>query len=100
MNYELWHVDSDELVGTLEVPRHVDHAPGALVTIKVEGTIEHPVHGKCNAIQVRVCRMKREGQADYWALETNLPFPLLKMLEGFAPKIIVPRATEIPRLLQ
>jgi hypothetical protein len=100
MKYELWHTETDELVGFLDVPAHVDEAPGAMVAIKVDGVIEHPTRGKCNAIQVRVCHMKRENQPDYWALETNLPFPLLKRLEGFTPRIIVPRPGDVSRYVQ
>jgi len=95
MLYELWHIDSDEQMGTLEIPQHVDHTPGAKVTVKVKGTIEDTRTKKFyNAIEVCVCRMRDQDKQEYFALETNLPMKLLHSLEGFTPKILKPRMSD------
>lgn len=95
MEYEVWHMESNELLGKIDVPRHVDHDPGAKVVIKVKGFIEHKTKGKFNAIEMRVCRMERKKGEVYFALETGLPAPLCKKLEGFTPKIVIPSLAEM-----
>lgn len=98
MEYEVWHIDTDECVGTVDIPQHVDEVSGARVTVKVRGVIEHKRLGQFNAIEMLVCKMKPRGREPYYALETNLPIPLLKKLEGFTPKIIMPRLADLVAL--
>lgn len=105
MEYEVWHTATNEHVGMIDVPRHVDHAPGATVAIRIDGELE--ADGvKYNSIQMRVFRITRDPEEKeekdkvfYWALETNLPFPLLKHLEGFTPKLVLPTPYETFRIL-
>lgn len=95
MLYEVWHTETNEKVGKIDVPRHVDHDVGARVIIKTLEPIEHKTKGKFNAIEMKVFIMAPEGKPRYYALETNLPMPLLKKLEGFTPDIFLPRLSEI-----
>jgi hypothetical protein len=97
MIYEVWHIESDELVGTVDIPNLIDHAWGAKVVVKVDGEIPHKNGMRFNAVEMRVCRMSHgtsKGER-YWALETNLPIPFLKRLQGFTPRILIANGKEI-----
>lgn len=96
MEYEVWHVATDELVGRIELAQAIPEEPGAKVSVKVKGTIVHKQLGAFNAIEMLVCRMRGKTKDEkYYALETNLPHELLPRLEGFTPHIRVPRLWEI-----
>lgn len=95
MNYEVWHIDTDDHVGNIELGNPIEETVGARVTVKVKGTIKHPQLGKFNAIEMRVCRFKNpETKQRYYALETQWPLQLLTELEGFTPKIRLPNLAE------
>jgi hypothetical protein len=98
MKYELWNCDSDELLGTIEIPNLFEQTPGAFVNVRFNEGFRHD--GKIvNAAPLRVCHMKRAGEPDYYALETRLPIDFAMRLEGFVPKLLLPRPEDY-RLLQ
>jgi len=95
MEYEVWHIDTDEKVGKLELANPIPEEVGAKVIVKVKGFFYHKAKGKFNAIEMSVCCMAPKNVAKYYALETNLPMPLLKQLVGFTPKIRIPTLMEM-----
>jgi hypothetical protein len=94
MIYELWSTETDRLLGTIDVPRHVSHEIGERVPLKMKGYLETPDGSKYNAIEALVCRMKINDK-DYWALETNLPLRFVMKLEGFTPKLERPSLAQM-----
>src|SRR5512138_252394 len=95
MIYEVWHSETDEMVGSVDIPQWVWPAPDARVTVKVaQGSFEDRDGKKWGAIQMSMFRITRQGGDPYWALETNLPRELLTKLEGFIPAILMPRPTD------
>lgn len=94
MNYELWSTETDRLLGTIDVPRHVSEEIGERVPLEVKGYLETPDGKRYNAIEALVCKMKI-NKKEYWALETNLPLVLVMKLEGFAPKLERPSRAQM-----
>lgn len=99
--YELWNVDTNRLMGTLELGNDPEFAHKARVNIKLKSGYVTDSHGKAyNAFEVLVCGIdKRNEQGEivrrYWALETNLPFHIAKHLDGFTPKIERPSLAQM-----
>lgn len=98
MEFEVWHIETDQLCGIVDIPNPVDLVTGAKVAVKVDGEIPHKNGETYNAVEMRVCRMQRVhkngAKQYYWGLETNLPMPFLKRLQGFTPKIVAPTLAE------
>jgi len=94
MNYELWSTETDRLLGTIDVPRHVSEEIGERVPLKLKGYVEASNGKKYNAIEALVCKMKINDK-EYWALETNLPLYFVLKLEGFAPKLERPSLAQM-----
>lgn len=101
MTYELWHTETNRLLGTLELGNPpAEHAHKARVSVKLrKGTIE--VKGRVyNAVQVLMCQMdirddKKRIKRRYWALETNLPEGAVRNLDGFTPKLERPSLAQM-----
>jgi hypothetical protein len=96
-SYEVWHTETNQHVGTQEVRNPIEHSEGVRVMVFFNGHIE--VNGETwKGIQMLVTQMKESLDKDakkYYALETNLDMKLLKHLEGFTPKVIIPTITDI-----
>lgn len=94
MIYELWSTETDMLLGMIDVPQHVSEEIGERVNIKTKGWLETHDGRRFNAVEVLVCKMKRDEKY-YWALQTNLPRIFIHRLEGFAPKLERPSLAQI-----
>jgi hypothetical protein len=82
------------MLGTIDIPRHVNEERGERVVVRSKEKIETADGRKYNAIEVLVCRMKMDKR-EYWALETNLPLLFVMKLEGFTPKLERPSLAQM-----
>lgn len=94
MEAEVWHTHTNEHIGMVEIAVNLDE-PGQRVAIKTKRPIHHATLGDFNAIEMIVFRMTAKDKTKYLALETNLPMKMLKLLEGFSPRVRIPTLSEI-----
>lgn len=96
--YEVWHTETNQHVGNQEVGSTLEHNEGARVMVFFKGHVTDSKGEAWKGIQMLVCKMKESTAKDakqYYALETNLDMSMLKHLEGFTPKVIIPSLADI-----